>query len=134
MKKMMSLIVAVAIIGSSAVMAQWGAGWNIPAGADKEAIPGAVTAATLATGQGVYTANCAKCHGPAGLGDGPDSDPRNPAADLTDPFRGDLNPDGVVFYRVWNGKPPAMPTFSALITREQAWAVVAYVKTLRKAA
>jgi mono/diheme cytochrome c family protein len=88
----------------------------------------------LEEGKKLFDANCAACHGERGLGDGPKSNPQTPAADLTDPFRAELNPDGVVFYRIWNGKPPAMPAFNAQLTREQAWAVVAYVKSLRKEA
>jgi mono/diheme cytochrome c family protein len=53
--------------------------------------------------------------------------------DLTNAKRADRNSDGVMFYKVWNGrKKPKMPAFSAEITEEQAWAVVAYAQTLRK--
>ena len=61
--------------------------------------------------------NCQKCHGPEGKGDGPDSDPRMPAADLTDGFRAELNPDGVLYYRIFNGKPPVMPAFKSSLTQ-----------------
>jgi len=34
----------------------------------------------------------------------------------------------VVFYKVWNGrKDPDMPAFKSRMTRDEAWAVVAYV-------
>lgn len=135
MSKITSSLIGVLIVAaSSTAMAQWGAGWNIPAGAEKETMPVQATPAVLAEGKKVFDASCARCHGERGLGDGPESDARMPAADLTDPFRGDLNPDGVMFYRVWNGKPPAMPAFNETLTREQAWAVVAYAKSLRKEA
>jgi mono/diheme cytochrome c family protein len=53
--------------------------------------------------------------------------------DLTNPKRAERNPDGIVFYKVWNGrKRPKMPAFSAELTEDQAWAVVAYTQTLRK--
>jgi mono/diheme cytochrome c family protein len=43
------------------------------------------------------------------------------------------NSDGTVFYKIWNGRSnPKMPVFSEEMTKEQAWAVVAYVQTLRK--
>ncbi len=43
------------------------------------------------------------------------------------------NPDGVVFYKVWNGrKKPKMPAQKNDLTKEQIWAVVAYVQTLRE--
>jgi mono/diheme cytochrome c family protein len=53
--------------------------------------------------------------------------------DLTNGKRADRNPDGVVFYKVWNGrKKPKMPAFSAELSEDEAWAVVAYVQSLRK--
>jgi mono/diheme cytochrome c family protein len=55
-------------------------------------------------------------------------------ADLTSAFRAQFNPDGVVFYRIWNGRTqPTMPAFRAKLSRSDVWAVVEYVKTLRKA-
>ena len=52
--------------------------------------------------------------------------------DLTAAARAARNPDGVVFYKVWNGRPsPKMPAFSDDLSKEQVWAVVAYVQTLR---
>ncbi len=120
------------VAASSTLAAQWGAGWQIPAGAEKEAMPVQATPEVLEQGKTVFDANCARCHGERGMGDGPESDPRAPAADLTDPFRKELNPDGVVFHRVWNGKPPVMPAFDETLTREQVWTVVAYVQSLRK--
>ena len=53
--------------------------------------------------------------------------------DLTRADRAAANPDGVVFYKVWNGRQePRMPSFEDQLSKEQAWAVVAYVQTLRK--
>ena len=54
------------------------------------------------------------------------------SADLTDSFRADLNPDGVRFHRIANGKPPVMPAFKSQLTPEEIWTVVAYAKSLRK--
>ena len=37
-----------------------------------------------------------------------------------------------MFYKIWNGRlNPKMPTFSEELTKEQAWAIVAYVQSLR---
>jgi hypothetical protein len=39
-----------------------------------------------------------------------------------------------VFDKIWNGRSnPKMPTFSEELTREQAWAIVACVQSLRAA-
>jgi mono/diheme cytochrome c family protein len=126
------LACAFALFFCSALSAQWGSGWTIPAGAEKEVNPVKAGPPVLKQGKTLFDTNCARCHGPEGKGDGKESDPQTPAADLTDPFRADLNPDGVIFHRVANGKPPAMPAFKSQMSPEQIWTVVHYVKSLRK--
>jgi mono/diheme cytochrome c family protein len=135
-------IAAVAVVGaasgaSSAArepVVQSGTGWQLPADADTKKSPLDVNDKTIAAGRAVYKSKCAKCHGPGGLGDGPDADPEHREnMDLTNPKRADRNSDGVVFYKVWNGRRrPKMPTFSEELNESQVWSVVAYVQTLRK--
>jgi mono/diheme cytochrome c family protein len=120
------------MLAGSALAQQWGAGWTIPQGAETRQSPKPSSPALLKQGRSTFERSCQKCHGPQGKGDGPDSDPRNPAADLTDPFRAELNPDGVMFYRVMNGKPPIMPAFKSQLSTDEVWAVVAYARSLRK--
>lgn len=111
-----------------------GTGWQLPPDAEEKKSPLQVDAKILATGRAVFKNKCVKCHGPGGLGDGPDADPEHREdMDLTNPKRADRNADGVVFYKVWNGRRrPKMPAFKEEITEQQAWSVVAYVQTLRK--
>jgi mono/diheme cytochrome c family protein len=133
MRKIILLLACVfALAFSAATYAQWGSGWQIPVGAEKEKTPLKPSADVLKKGKGLFDANCARCHGPEGKGDGKESDPQNPAADLTDPFRGDLNPDGVMFNRVASGKPPVMPAFKDQLSKDEIWLVVEYAKSLRK--
>jgi len=108
-------------------------GWTIPAGAETQTNPLTVNASVLAAGQKLFSSKCQKCHGKLGKGDGVDADPKHKKdMDLTNPARTGKNPDGVVFYRVWNGrKSPKMPVFSKELSKEQVWAIVAYVQTLR---
>jgi mono/diheme cytochrome c family protein len=109
------------------------AGWTLPADADDKKNPLPIDEGLLATGKAVFKDKCERCHGPGGLGDGPDADPDAADMDLTNAKRADRNSDGVMYYKVWNGrKKPKMPAFSAEITEEQAWAVVAYAQSLRK--
>ena len=108
--------------------------WPIPANAAEERNPLAVTEAVLTAGLKVFSSKCIRCHGLQGLGDGPDADGAHRThMDLTAPDRAALNPDGVVFFKVWNGRSsPHMPRFADELSREQAWAVVTYVQALRK--
>lgn len=107
-------------------------GWTIPEGGKDEKSPLKPTADVIKKGKSLFDANCQKCHGPLGKGDGPDSDKSEPAADLTDEFRFEMNTDGVLFYKIMNGHLPQMPAFKSKLTKDDTWAVVEYVKSLRK--
>jgi mono/diheme cytochrome c family protein len=114
--------------------ARQASGWTVPPDAADLKNPLAVDAKTLATGKALFGDNCQRCHGPGGLGDGPDADPdHREDMNLTDAQRADRNPDGVVFYKVWNGRSrPKMPAFKDELTKEQVWALVAYAQSIRK--
>jgi len=110
-------------------------GWLIPPGGRDEKSPLSSSADTIARGKAVFAANCARCHGQEGKGDGPDSDY---AADLTDELRIELNTEGVLFYKVWNGhaiqlrtQVDDMPAFQGKLSKDEVWAVVEYLKVLR---
>jgi mono/diheme cytochrome c family protein len=109
-------------------------GWTLPPDAADTKSPVTVDDTVLAIGKKVFTDKCQKCHGPKGLGDGPDADPDHAEEmNLTNPKRADRNPDGVVFYKVMNGRrSPKMPAFKDDLSKEQIWSVVAYAQSLRK--
>ncbi len=108
-------------------------GWQIPESASSETSPFPETPERIARGKAIYDSKCKRCHGATGTGDGPEGDPDDPPGDLTDASRASRNPDGVMFYKVWNGrKRPKMPAFKTDISREDVWTVIQYVKTLRK--
>lgn len=122
-------VAALCVGVGTGVSAQY-AGWTIPDTAKTEKSPVKNPAAAVTKGKSLFTANCQKCHGPLGKGDGPDS---QNAADLTDEFRTELNPEGVLFYKVWNGHAQDMPAFKSKLTRDDTWALVEYLKVLRTA-
>jgi mono/diheme cytochrome c family protein len=108
-------------------------GWTVPPNAADEKNPLTADAATLAAGKDVFKKKCERCHGPGGLGDGKDADPdAQQDMDLTVARRAARNPDGVVFYKVLNGrKKPKMPAQKDELSKDQIWQVVTYVQTLR---
>jgi mono/diheme cytochrome c family protein len=115
-----------ALFLSAALLAQ-GKSWQIPDGAADEHNPLAATPDVLKKGAALYKSHCQGCHGATGLGDGPE-------ADLKDAARRPANlsvsrtRDGVMFYKIWNGRQePKMPDFKSQMTKTEAWAVVAYV-------
>ena len=107
------------------------AGWSIPEGGKDEKSPLKPSADLEKKAKGLFSSNCQKCHGPLGKGDGPDSSKDAPAADLTDEFRTELNPEGVLYYKIMNGHPPDMPAFKSKLTKNDAWTLVEYLKVLR---
>jgi mono/diheme cytochrome c family protein len=109
-------------------------GWQLPPDAEEKKNPLPAEAKVLNTGKAIFKDKCAKCHGATALGDGPDADPdHREHMNLTDPKFADRNADGVVFYKVSNGRRrPKMPAFKEELTEQQIWSVVTYVQTLRK--
>src|SRR5262249_4075239 len=109
-------------------------GWTLPDNAADEKNPFAGDATAIATGKTLFKKHCERCHGPGGKGDGPDADPDNQQdMDLTVARRAARNPDGVIFFKAWNGRAkPKMPAVKDDMTKEQLWQIVCYVQTLRQ--
>jgi mono/diheme cytochrome c family protein len=124
----------VLLLAAGGVAARQGSdGWRIPENAETVANPIAADEKVLEKGREIYRSKCARCHGPVGRGDGSEADPDRPPGDLTDASRAPRNPDGVMFYKIWNGRgSPKMPAFSSDLSRDEVWTVIHYVKTLRK--
>lgn len=130
---LLAFAVAAASVGAAAVRARTqDDGWQIGDDAMELQSPIAATTAVVTRGGAVYRSKCQRCHGRGGRGNGPDAEPDDPPGDLTDSRRAVRNPDGVLFYKVWNGRRnPRMPAFKTELSREEVWMVVAYIKTLR---
>jgi mono/diheme cytochrome c family protein len=91
-------------------------------------IPETVTSAT--TGQRLFLANCAACHGVDARGGGPQAGTtqvRPPS--LTS---GHLNQhtDGDVFYWITNGLPGGMPSWAAKLSDTDRWNLVNYLRSI----
>ena len=123
----------VLVVAVSAQGAARPGGWNIPATASTEKNPLTVNDAVMAGGKKLYETKCQRCHGKTGKGDGPDAEADKAGdMDLTPFARAAKNPDGVVFYKIWNGRvTPKMPPLNEDSTKEQVWAIVAYSQSLR---
>ena len=124
---------AAAVLVSIAAAAPMQNTWILGEDAETKKNPLTVDAKTLAAGKAVFKNKCERCHGPGGLGDGPDAEPDIEEMNLTLDKRAARNPDGVVYYKVLNGrKKPKMPAFKDELSEEQIWSVVAHVQSLRK--
>lgn len=109
-------------------------GWTLPPNAADEKNPFAGDPKAIEAGKVLFKKQCERCHGPGGKGDGKDADPDvQQDMDLTVARRAARNPDGVVFYKMWNGRAkPKMPAVKDDLTKEQAWQIVSFVQTLRQ--
>ncbi|MBO8142049.1 MAG: CopD family protein [Firmicutes bacterium] len=89
------------------------------------------TAETAELGRQLFQVHCAVCHGPEGRGDGPQGAMLwPPAADLTEPYI-QMHSDGELFWSISKGVPAtAMPGFEQLLTEEERWAVIRYLRLL----
>lgn len=129
-----AIVLAAGVADTAAQQKPSTTGWQLPPDATETKSPLTVNDKVLAAGKKVFSDKCQKCHGSKGLGDGPDADPEHAEEmNLTNPKRADRNPDGVVYYKVLNGRrKPKMPTFKEELSTEQIWSVVAYVQSLRQ--
>jgi mono/diheme cytochrome c family protein len=130
----LSILLAGVAVGSAHGQAPGSSdGWQIPVDAAREVSPIPATPAAIAKGKEIFLAKCRRCHGAAGRGNGPEADPDHPPGDLTDASRASRNPDGVIFYKIWNGRgKPKMPALKSDLSRDEVWTVIRYIKTLRQ--
>lgn len=127
--------IAALLVGTVVGVAAPYQGWWIPDGGKDEKSPMASVAGAAARGKVLFLSNCARCHGPEGKGNGPDV---SHASDLTDDLRTELNTEGVLFYKVWNGhaiqlrtQVDDMPAFQNKLSKSEVWTIVEYLKVLR---
>ena len=79
----------------------------------------------------VFQNYCQSCHGPQGHGDGPaggslDPEPKN-LAELQATVK-----DDYLFWRISDGREgTAMVPWKGILTEEQIWQVIAFIRTLR---
>jgi mono/diheme cytochrome c family protein len=86
---------------------------------------------TLDQAKQLFQASCARCHGDAGQGDGPDAASlTNPPQDLTNQEFVSTKSEADFFNAITQGVSPDMPAFSDQISEGDRWALAAYVRTL----
>ncbi|MBI3960627.1 MAG: cytochrome c [Chloroflexi bacterium] len=105
---------------------------GVPAEAMAVENPVTVTAESIAAGAATYTQYCAVCHGNEGKGDGPGAAALNPKpADFSAEHVQVLS-DGGLFWFISNGVPDsAMPPWGGILSEEQRWEVVNFLRTFK---
>jgi mono/diheme cytochrome c family protein len=84
-----------------------------------------------AAGQGIYVSSCQSCHGPQGHGDGPAAGYLNPHPKNLAELQTQAG-DDYLFWRISTGKSgTAMISWEGVLTEEQIWQIVAFIRTLK---
>lgn len=107
--------------------------WPVPKDGENLRNPEPRDAASIKNGKTIYIAYCAPCHGNKGKGDGPASASLNPKpADHTSAAV-QAESDGTLYYKISEGHGhTAMPPFKSVLSVDQRWAVINYIRTLSK--
>lgn len=79
----------------------------------------------------VFKANCAACHGDTGHGDGPAGAALVPAPKNLAELQAQVG-DDYLFWRINSGKDgTAMVSWKGILTEEQIWQVISFIRTLK---
>ena len=105
---------------------------GIPAAYRDASNPLPATAENIRAGGRLFASNCATCHGPQGLGNGPagrDLDP--PPANIARFVRSPMANDPYLFWTISEGGAPvgsAMPAFKSVLSDTARWQIIRYLR------
>jgi mono/diheme cytochrome c family protein len=128
-----SISIATLLILSNNITFAQSNSWPVPKAASELKNPIPANSNTLKSGEALYQAYCAPCHGKNGKGDGPAAASLHPKpADHTSAaVQGES--DGTLFYKISEGHTnTAMPPFKAVLHPDQRWSIIDYIRTLAK--
>ncbi|WKZ38867.1 MAG: cytochrome c [Anaerolineales bacterium] len=134
MKKVMFAVFVLAAL----MVAACGDGGSSSAPAEIPAVPSDYAGLTnplgadaASAGASVYKTNCESCHGPQGHGDGPAGLALDPAPQNLPELTAQVG-DDFLFWRISTGVDgTSMVAWKGILTDEQIWQTVAYIRTLR---
>jgi mono/diheme cytochrome c family protein len=103
--------------------------WVAPAAQAQKTNPIAANPASIEAGRKIYMQRCAKCHGEAGKGDGPDAvELKLHPAKFTGSSIHDES-DGALYWKISVGKK-GMPDFGKRLSPNDRWNVINFLRTL----
>lgn len=104
-------------------------GWKAPESAKGVTNPLKGDQKTLEAGAKIFAQQCATCHGKGGKGDGPASQYLGKELPDFTSAKFQSQTDGELFWKISHGNAP-MPTFEKILTEEERWEVINFLRSL----
>ena len=131
------ILFVVLVIVVALFTANRGAGDGTATSADPDALPTAdpevsqavVIDMSITDGPTLFRTFCAKCHGLKGLGDGPSVGSLRSQGGMNLTILQDRS-DEEIFNTITAGKGSEMPPWGLILSEEQRWELVKYIRTL----
>ena len=130
----MKKVLFVVLVLSAVVLAACGsqaAATPEPVPAEYAGVTSPLGADAATAGAEVFKTNCESCHGPQGHGDGPAGAALDPQPKNLAEFAPTVG-DDYLYWRINTGKEgTAMVAWKGVLTDEQIWQAVAFIRTLK---
>ena len=105
--------------------------WTAPKDQDSKKNPFKGKQDAAVKGKALYVNYCAVCHGDLGKGDGAGAQGLNPAPANFTSATVQAQSDGAIFWKLSEGRGSMAP-YKGILSEEQRWQLVTYLRTLRK--
>ena len=127
----LTLFLAAIIVLPSFVSDKIPGDWLAPKSADILINPLKGNAEATKAGKKLYTTYCTVCHGNTGKGDGPAGLALNPTPADHSSKKVQSQTDGAIYWKIKEGRSP-MASYRQILTVEQRWQLVNYIRELNK--
>lgn len=131
MKTIKLFLTSIAVLLLTTTLAAQTKPWVVPANFKTMKNPIAVSDASTAAGQVIFSKTCAACHGKTGLGDGPKAKSLKTVPNDFSKAASQNQSDGEHFYMTKTGRGD-MPKYEGKLSDDDIWNVVNYMRTLKK--
>lgn len=128
MRKQLTLLVGFLLISFFTLQAQINNPWVVPEEYKEMINPTEADKSSLSTGKSLYAQHCKNCHGKQGKGDGLTAKTLNALPSDLSLDDLDTQKDGEIYYKTKVGREE-MPAFKDLVSEEDIWHLVNYVRT-----
>ncbi len=125
------ILLALLFASATPVLGQKPTDWKAPQEANNFENPLAGNNNAIVDGKKLYTKMCVICHGNKGKGDGVAGMSLKPRPTNLATATVQGQSDGAIYWKITEGRPP-MATYESVISEEQRWQLVNYIRTFGK--